>query len=216
MSASGRGSNGGEIAAPDELFPSTRKRSQGGGQRPASDGQTHDRRDSCGGHQLEGELPARLEERHGEAVQDRPHDEVRTRAPPTARKTKANQPRNETPLAFRDSLDGVHDPRLRPRVTYDGGVDLGGIGSPNASVYVATKGEPRAIATAKTSAVRLDVDRRDMFSEIRERCSERALLAEGRPLGRLQSPARHERDGLPAPSRPRASPHAAHRRGGRS
>jgi hypothetical protein len=40
----------------------------------------------------------------------------------------------EGKAAVRDSLDGVHDPRLRPRVTYDGGVDLGGIGSPSASV----------------------------------------------------------------------------------
>jgi hypothetical protein len=34
-----------------------------------------DRREGCGGHQREGEAPARPEERHGEAVQDRPHDE---------------------------------------------------------------------------------------------------------------------------------------------
>jgi hypothetical protein len=61
----------------------------GGDQRPASDGQKH-RRESCGDHQLEGELPARLEERHGEAVQDRPHDEGQNEGSPTAsKKTKA-------------------------------------------------------------------------------------------------------------------------------
>jgi hypothetical protein len=38
-----------------------------------------------------------------------------------------------------------------------------GIGFASASVHVATKREPRAIATAKTSAVRRDVDQRDMF-----------------------------------------------------
>jgi hypothetical protein len=37
-----------------------------------------------------------------------------------------------------------------------------GIGFPSAS-DVATRREPRAIATAKTSAVRRDVDQRDMF-----------------------------------------------------
>jgi hypothetical protein len=38
-----------------------------------------------------------------------------------------------------------------------------GIGFASASVHVATKREPRAIATAKTSAVRRDVDQRDVF-----------------------------------------------------
>jgi hypothetical protein len=69
----------------------------------------------------------------------------------------------EGEAAVRDALDGGQDPRCALVLPMTAVSISCGIGFLSASVYVATKRAPRAIATAKTSAVRLDVDRRDML-----------------------------------------------------
>jgi hypothetical protein len=220
MSANGRGTNGGHRSTRRAVSEHEDEK-QGGDQRPASDGQKHDRRESCGSHQLEGELLARLEEGTVRRCRIGPTTRVRTWAPrqparrrrPTSRATKgrSHSSRNAGARARRGREYGHQTARRRsssratdaPAALPTQRVGLERVRSRAALDFLLERGSARRRPARHVS-------------EIRERCSERALIGAGRPLGRLQSPARHERDELPAPSRPRACPHAAHRRGGHS